>query len=101
LKSLITIEDGMKERRLNPIHPGQILMEEFVGPSAKPLASLAEALSLSPTELEALLRGDMDVSLPIAQSLAQVWGTTPQFWLNLQRQYEERTGVPSVPAAHR
>lgn len=93
LKSSITIEDEMEERRLNPIHPGQILLDEFVVPSDKPHASIAAVLGLTQSEFDALLQGDLDVSPAIAKALAQVWDTTPQFWLNLQRDYERRTAA--------
>lgn len=83
----------MEERRLNPIHPGQILLVEFIIPSGKPLASIADVLGLTPAELDVLLQGDLDVSPAIAKTLAKVWDTTPQFWLNLQREYEQRTSA--------
>ena len=83
----------MEERRLNPIHPGQILLDEFVIPSGKPLPFIADGLGMTPAELDLLLQGDLDVSPAIAKMLAKAWDTTPQFWLNLQRDYQERTAA--------
>ena len=82
----------MEGRRLQPIHPGQIVMEEFVAPTGMPLAAMAAVAGLDPKELDALVRGDVYVSAQMAQALAQALGTTPQFWLNLQQDYVTRIG---------
>ena len=72
-----------------PIHPGEILTEELaeLGLSAR---ALAKALRMPPERVAAILRGQRDVSADTALRLACFFGTTPQIWLNLQRNYELR-----------
>jgi addiction module HigA family antidote len=68
-----------------PIHPGEILREEFLPASALTVASLATALGVSRQSVNELLRERRAVSPEMALRLARLLGTTPQYWMDLQR----------------
>ncbi len=71
------------------IHPGEILKDEldFLGISA---AALARALDVPPNRVSQILAGKRSISADTALRLGYWMGTGPEFWLNLQRQYELR-----------
>ena len=71
------------ERR--PIHPGEILREDFVPEYKLPVTALAEALGVSRQSVNELLRERRAVSPEMALRLGKLFGTTPEFWLNLQQ----------------
>ncbi|MDX1575599.1 MAG: HigA family addiction module antitoxin [Kiloniellales bacterium] len=72
-----------------PIHPGEILKEELkdLGMSAN---ALALALHVPANRISQILNGRRNVTADTALRLAQFFGTTPEFWLNLQKSYELR-----------
>jgi addiction module HigA family antidote len=71
------------ERR--PIHPGEILREDFLAEYGLSVAELAEAAGVSRQSMNELLRERRAVSPEMALRLGKLFGTTPEFWLNLQR----------------
>lgn len=73
---------------LEPVHPGQILKEEFLEPYNVSMRYLADAIHVPPTRISEIARGRRNVTADTALRLAQFWGTTPEFWLNLQKRYE-------------
>jgi addiction module HigA family antidote len=81
------------------IHPGEILRDElgFLGMSA---AELARALDVPPNRISQILAGKRSISADTAVRLGYWLGTGPEFWLNLQRQYElrliEQTDGPEI-----
>ena len=74
------------ERR--PIHPGEILREDFLPEYDLTVASLAEAIGVSRQSVNELLRERRALTPEMALRLARLFGTTPEFWLNLQRNVE-------------
>ena len=80
----MNVKNGMP-----PIHPGEILTEELaeLGLSAR---ALAKALHVPHGRVAAILRGRRGITADTARRLARLFGTTPQVWLNLQRNYELR-----------
>ena len=80
---------------MRPVHPGEILGEELeeLGVSAE---DLADALDVSPERVVAILAEQDGVSEDIALGLSGYFGTTAQFWLNLQASYEERAAAMGV-----
>ncbi len=74
---------------MRPIHPGEILKDELDerGLSAN---ALSKALGVPANRITAILRGQRGVTADTALRLARVFGTTPQFWLNMQQSYELR-----------
>lgn len=68
-----------------PTHPGEMLREEFMPDFGLTVASLAKRLGVSRQSMNELVRERRAVSPEMALRLARVFGTTPQYWLNMQR----------------
>jgi len=75
-------------RKLAPIHPGEILREDFLQPMELSANRLALDLHVPVTRITDILRGRRTITADTALRLARYFGTGPQFWLNLQRDYE-------------
>ncbi len=67
-----------------PIHPGEILREEFLTPLDLSAGALAKALGVPRTRIERIVKGQMGISADTALRLAKYFDTTPNVWLNLQ-----------------
>ena len=75
-------------KTLPPIHPGEILLEEFLEPMGISQYRLSKEISVSPRRINEIVHGKRAVSANTALRLAKFFGTTPQFWLNLQSLYD-------------
>jgi len=75
---------------MRPVHPGEILCEEFLEPLQMSIIQLAEALHISSDDVNELVAGKKAVSVDTALRLARYFSTTAQFWLNLQVTYDLR-----------
>jgi addiction module HigA family antidote len=71
-----------------PTHPGEILREEFLVPLGQTQVALAEHLGVPLQRINEIVRGKRGITPDTAWLLAQAFGTTPQFWLNLQAAYD-------------
>lgn len=78
-------------RRLPPIHPGEILLEEFLGPMDISQYRLATDISVSPRRVNEIVHGKRSISADTALRLARYFGTTERFWLNLQTRFDLET----------
>jgi addiction module HigA family antidote len=78
----------MGERRLPPIHPGEILREEFMSPLKLSMNRLSRDLRLPLARISEIVNGKRGISASTALRLARYFNTSPQFWLNLQTAYE-------------
>ena len=78
-----------------PTHPGQILLKEFLGPMGVPQTWLAKHLGISVQRINELVNGKRGVTPETAWLLAQAFGTTPQFWINLQTAHDLAKCRPS------
>ena len=67
-----------------PTHPGVILLEEFLEPMDLTQVALAEHLGIPTQRINEIIRGKRGITPDTAWLLSQAFGTTPQFWLNLQ-----------------
>jgi addiction module HigA family antidote len=88
---IITEEIRMAKRngnRLPPIHPGEILREEFLKPLGMSAPELAVALCVPATRINEIVNERRGISASTALRLSRYFGTTPKFWLNLQGSYE-------------
>lgn len=72
-------------REIPPTHPGAMLREDFMPDYGLTVASLADALDVSRQTINELLRERRALSPAMALRLAQLFGNTPEFWLNAQR----------------
>jgi addiction module HigA family antidote len=75
---------------MRPIHPGEILSEEFLKPLDLSARKLAAAIEVPPNRVSAIVPGDRDVTADTALRLARALDTTPEFWLNLQQTHDLR-----------
>ena len=71
-----------------PLHPGEILREEFMKPFALTPAVLAKAAKVPRARIERISREDLGISADMALRLGRLFGIDPQFWLNLQARYD-------------
>ena len=78
----------MKQKKLPPIHPGEILMEEFLGPMGISQYRLAKDISVPPRRINEIVHGKRGVTADTALRLGRFFGMSPQFWLNLQTRYD-------------
>jgi addiction module HigA family antidote len=76
---------------MRPVHPGEILREEYLAPLNMSVNALAGALHLTATRVNEIVQARRGVSADTALRLARYFGTTPEFWLNLQMTYELRS----------
>lgn len=74
--------------KLDPVHPGEILKEEFLVPLGLSARRFAEAVNVPPNRITRLINGEVSVTADTAFRLARALGTTPGFWLNLQNAYD-------------
>ena len=78
----------MPAATMPPIHPGEILLEEFLNPLEISQYRLAKDISVPPRRINEIVHGKRAVTPDTALRLARFFGTTGQFWLNLQSRYE-------------
>ena len=75
-------------RSKNPIHPGEILLEEFILPRQISQRAFAAELGWTVTRLNEMIKGKRGISAESALDLAAALGTTPEVWMNLQTAYD-------------
>jgi addiction module HigA family antidote len=75
-------------RDLPPIHPGEQLREEFMKPLGLTAYRLAKDLSVPVTRIQAIIGERRAITGDTALRLGRYFGTTPEFWLNMQRDFE-------------
>ncbi len=75
-------------KRLTPVHPGEVLLEEFLSPMAISQYRLAKDIHVPPRRINEIVHGTRSVSADTALRLARYFGTSERFWLNLQSQYD-------------
>jgi addiction module HigA family antidote len=81
------IKDGIR-----PVHPREILLEEFMKPAEPPINAnrLAKALEVPANRITAIIKGQRGITGDTAVRLATLLDTTAEFWMNLQKTYELR-----------
>ncbi len=86
-------ETAIGDKRL-PVHPGEILLEEFLVPLGLSRSRLAKEIGVTPRRVGEIVRGTRGVTADTALRLARYFGTTAEFWMNLQSRYDlERARV--------
>ena len=75
-------------RLLEPIHPGEILREEFLKPMGISQYRLAKDISVPPRRINEIVHGKRSVTADTALRFGRFFGMSPQFWLNLQTRYD-------------
>ena len=77
-----------EEKYLPPVHPGEILATEFMQPLGLSQNALGNALGVPPRRINEIVHGKRAITADTAMRLSRFFGTTAQFWLNLQSAYE-------------
>ncbi|HLC42000.1 MAG TPA: HigA family addiction module antitoxin [Methylomirabilota bacterium] len=75
-------------RKLPNIHPGEILLEEFLNPLGISQYQLAKDISVPPRRINEIVHGQRSITADTALRLARYLGTSERFWLNLQSRYD-------------
>jgi len=87
--------------RMRPIHPGEILREEYLVPLGMSANALAQAIGVPANRVSAILAGRRSVTADSAIRLARAFGTSPEFWLNLQSAHDLRVAQEQDSASIR
>jgi antitoxin HigA-1 len=78
----------MTPKRLRPVHPGEVLLEEFLEPLGLSQYRLAKSISVPPRRINEIVHGTRAVTADTALRLARFFGTSDRFWLNLQAAHD-------------
>ena len=78
----------MAAKKLHPVHPGEVLMEEFLRPMGLSQNRLALAIRVHARRINEIVLGKRSITADTALRLAHYFGTSPQFWLGLQTDYD-------------
>jgi len=83
---------------LPPMHPGEMLREEFLKPMELTPYRVAKACGVPRTRIERIVREELGITADTALRLAKFFGTTVGFWMNLQARYDVRTAERAIAA---
>ena len=78
----------MREKTISPIHPGEILMEEFLKPLGVSQYKIAKDISVPPRRINEIVHGKRSISADTALRLARYFNLSERFWMNLQARYD-------------
>ncbi len=78
----------MRTNKMPPVHPGEILMEEFLTPMGISQYRLSRDISVPPLRINDIVHGNRSVTADTALRLGRYFGVSPQFWLNLQGHFD-------------
>ena len=81
----------MVQKRLPPIHPGEILLEEFIKPMGLSQYRLAKDIHVPPRRVNEIVQGKRSISPDTALRLSRYFGQSERFWMNLQSRYDLET----------
>jgi antitoxin HigA-1 len=84
----VDFSDVRSGRRLPPVHPGEILRDEFLTPMGISVYQLAHAIKVPRSRANDIVRGRRTFTTDTAIRLGRYFGTTPEFWINLQARYD-------------
>jgi addiction module HigA family antidote len=78
----------MSTKKLHPIHPGEVLREEFINPMGISQREFAQKIGVPHTRLNQIVRENRSITADTALRLSMALGTTAEFWINLQARYD-------------
>ncbi len=78
----------MVKKRLYPVHPGEVFMEEFLKPMGLSQSKIAHDIGVPPRRINKIVLKKRRITADTALRLARYFGTSPEFWLGLQAQYD-------------
>ena len=88
---MILVQKGLRSlttTKIAPIHPGEVLMEDFIEGFEITQHKLAVAIDVPPRRINEIVHGKRGITADTAMQLSRYFGTTPGFWMNLQMRYE-------------
>ena len=92
--------DVSSGKRLAAVHPGDVLLKDFIEPLGITRYRVAKNIDIPQRRIDLICRGEAAVSAEMALRLGRLFGTTPEFWINLQAQYDlevaERTSGKAI-----
>jgi addiction module HigA family antidote len=91
----------MGKKALKPIHPGEVLLEDYLKPMGISQYRLAMGISVPPRRINEIVHGKRGISADTALRLARFFGTSARLWLNLQSRYDLETEEDRLGAALR
>lgn len=96
---LITTERGKTmKKKMAPVHPGEILAEEFLEPFGVTQNKVAVSIGVPPRRINEIVHGKRRITADTALRLARYFGTSADFWLNLQTRYDLEVESDSLGA---
>ena len=78
----------LNETKLPPIHPGEILREDFLNPMGITQYALAKAIGVDATRIHSIVNGERSITAETALLLSRFFGNSAEFWMGLQAQYD-------------
>ena len=78
----------LEEERIPPLHPGEVLMEEFLKPMRVTQVRLAKDINVPVSRIRDIAKGKQSITADTALRLSRYFGTTARFWMNLQASYD-------------
>ena len=78
----------MRTKKIPPIHPGEILLEDFLEPMGISQYKLSKDISVPPRRINEIVQGKRSISADTALRLSRYFGLSERFWLNLQSRYD-------------
>ena len=94
INSLWGIYNGKK--KLSPIKPGDILLEEFIEPMNISKNQLAKDINVPPNRISQIINGKREITFDTALRLGQYFNIEPEFWINLQTRYNMKKARDSI-----
>ncbi|AWP23189.1 addiction module antidote protein, HigA family [Acidiferrobacter sp. SPIII_3] len=85
-----------KRKRLEPIHPGEILLEDFMKPQDISINRLARDIIVPPGRISAIVNGKRAITADTALRLGKYFGVSPQIWMGLQVEYDLRVAERTI-----
>jgi len=85
-----------KQKLLEPIHPGEILLEEFMKPMGISINRLARDIAVPPGRISAIVNRKRSITADTAIRLGRYFGTSPEVWMGLQSDYELRIAQRTI-----
>ena len=85
-----------KQKLLDPIHPGEILLEDFMKPMDISINRLARDLSVPPGRISGIVNGKRGITADTALRLGKYFGVSPQTWMGLQSEYDLRVAQRTI-----
>ncbi|GMT47327.1 MAG: transcriptional regulator [bacterium] len=76
------------KKKLYPVHPGEVLLEEFLKPTGLSQSKIAHDIGVPPRRINEIVLKKRRITADTALRLARYFGTSPEFWLGLQAQYD-------------